>query len=184
MRHNIDKHTCSIITANIEVLLNHCLRFYDRQFVTRQLVNKDVLSRFEDLMIDYFDSDKPQQIGLPTVNWCAEKLHFSSNYFGDLVKKETGKSAIEYIHFMVINKVKDLLLGSDKTVSEIAYEVGVQYPHHLSRMFKKNHRPHPQRVPQTSQLKTMRPSFQNKKSTRGEQGHENRILLPTGREFM
>ena len=137
LRHNIDKHTRSIITANIEVLLNHCLRFYDRQFVTRQLVNKDVLSRFEDLMIDYFDSDKPQQIGLPTVNWCAEKLHFSSNYFGDLVKKETGKSAIEYIHFMVINKVKDLLLGSDKTVSEIAYEVGFQYPHHLSRMFKK-----------------------------------------------
>ena len=96
-----------------------------------------MLSRFEDLMIDYFDSDKPQQIGLPTVNWCAEKLYFSSNYFGDLVKKETGKSAIEYIHFMVINKVKDLLLGSDKTVSEIAYEVGFQYPHHLSRMFKK-----------------------------------------------
>ena len=136
-RQHRSKHTRSIITANIEVLLNHCLRFYDRQFVTRQLVNKDVLSRFEDLMIDYFDSDKPQQIGLPTVNWCAEKLHFSSNYFGDLVKKETGKSAIEYIHFMVINKVKDLLLGSDKTVSEIAYEVGVQYPHHLSRMFKK-----------------------------------------------
>ena len=137
LQHAIDKHSRSIITANIEVLLNHCLRFYDRQFVTRKVVNKDVLVRFENLMADYFDSDKPQELGLPSVNWCADQLHFSSNYFGDLVKKETGKSAIEYIHFAIINRVKDLLIGTNKTVSEIAYEVGFQYPHHLSRMFKK-----------------------------------------------
>ncbi len=137
LQHAIDKHSRSIITANIEVLLNHCLRFYDRQFVTRKVVNKDVLVRFENLMADYFDSDKPQELGLPSVNWCADQLHFSPNYFGDLVKKETGKSAIEYIHFAIINRVKDLLLGTNKTVSEIAYEVGFQYPHHLSRMFKK-----------------------------------------------
>ena len=137
LQHAIDKHSRSIITANIEVLLNHCLRFYDRQFVTRKVVNKDVLVRFENLMADYFDSDKPQELGLPSVNWCADQLHFSPNYFGDLVKKETGKSAIEYIHFAIINRVKDLLLGTNKTVSEIAYEVGFQYPHLLSRMFKK-----------------------------------------------
>ena len=113
------------------------LRFYDRQFATREAINRDVLTRFEDLMTGYFDSDKPEQIGLPTVAWCADQLHFSANYFGDLIKKETGKSAIEYIHLTVINRVKDLLASTNKTVSEIAYEVGFQYPHHLSRMFKK-----------------------------------------------
>ena len=88
-------------------------------------------------MSEYFDSDKPANIGLPTVAWCAEQLHFSANYFGDLIKKETGKSAIEYIHLSIIDHVKELLAGTNKTVSEIAYEVGFQYPHHLSRMFKK-----------------------------------------------
>ncbi len=137
LHHNIDRHSRSIITSNIEVLLNHCLRFYDRQFVTREAINRDVLIRFEELMAKYFDSDKPEQIGLPTVAWCADQLHFSANYFGDLIKKETGKTAIEYIHLAVINRVKDLLASTDKTVSEIAYEVGFQYPHHLSRLFKK-----------------------------------------------
>ena len=137
LHHSIDKHSRSIITSNIEVLLNHCLRFYDRQFATRETINRDVLTRFEELMTGYFDSDKPEQIGLPTVAWCADQLHFSANYFGDLIKKETGKSAIEYIHLTVINRVKDLLTSTNKTVSEIAYQVGFQYPHHLSRLFKK-----------------------------------------------
>lgn len=137
LHHTIDKHSRNIITSNIEVLLNHCLRFYDRQFDTREAINRDVLTRFEALMLDYFNSDKPEQNGLPTVTWCADQLHFSANYFGDLIKKETGKSAIEYIHLAVINHVKELLASTGKTVSEIAYEVGFQYPHHLSRMFKK-----------------------------------------------
>lgn len=137
LRHSADKHSKSIITANIEVLLNHCMRFYDRQFSTRKVINKDVLTRFEYLMSDYFESDKPQRIGLPSVSYCAEELHFSPNYFGDLIKKETGKSAIEFIHLTIINKVKEKLAETSKTVSEIAYEIGFQYPHHLSRMFKK-----------------------------------------------
>lgn len=137
LHHSIDRHSRSIITSNIEVLLNHCLRFYDRQFTSREVINRDVLVRFEQLMGGYFDSDKPGQIGLHTVAWCADQLHFSANYFGDIIKKETGKSAIEYIHLAVINRVKELLVGTNKTVSEITYEVGFQYPHHLSRMFKK-----------------------------------------------
>ena len=137
LHHTIDKHSRGILTSNIEVLLNHCLRFYDRQFATREVINRDVLTRFETLMLDYFNSDKPEQNGLPTVAWCADQLHFSANYFGDLIKKETGKSAIEYIHLAVINRVKVLLASTSKTVSEIAYEVGFQYPHHLSRVFKK-----------------------------------------------
>ena len=110
IQHTIDRHSRAIIVSNIEVLLNHCLRFYDRQFATREAVNSDVLTRFEALLNGYFDSKKPEELGLPSVSWCAEQLHLSANYFGDLVKKQTGKSAIEYIHFAIINKVKDRLL--------------------------------------------------------------------------
>lgn len=137
LQHTIDKHSRSIIVSNIEVLLNHCLRFYDRQFATREAINSDVLTRFETLLDGYFDTEKSVELGLPSVAWCADQLHFSANYFGDLVKKQTGKSAIEYIHLAIINKVKDRLLETNKTVSEIAYETGFQYPHHLSRLFKK-----------------------------------------------
>ena len=119
------------------MLLNHCVRFYDRQFVTRETVNKDSLTRFEELLRGYFASDTPQQLGLPSVAWCADQLHLSANYFGDLIKKETGKSAQEYIQLVVMEKVKELLAESNKTVSEIAYELGFKYPHHLSRVFKK-----------------------------------------------
>ena len=137
LQHAIDKQSKQIITANIEVLLNHCVRFYDRQFVTREIVNKDLLTRFEELLRGYFTSDKPQSIGLPSVAWCADQLHLSANYFGDLVKKETGKSAQEYIQLTIIDRAKELLLNSNRSVSEIAYMLGFKYPHHLSRLFKK-----------------------------------------------
>lgn len=137
LQHSIDKHSKSIITANIEVFLNHCLRFYDRQFITRENQNKDMLSRFEMLLTTYFDSDKPQTVGLPSVQYFADELHLSANYFGDLIKKETGKSAQEYIQLKVIEKSKDKLYNLDKSINEIAYELGFKYPHHFSRMFKK-----------------------------------------------
>lgn len=136
LEQNIDKHTKSIVTSTIETLLNYCVRFYDRQFVTREEVNKDLLSRFEQVLDNYFDSDNLRTLGLPTVPFCADKLHLSRNYFGDLIKKETGKTPLEYIQFKTIDRCKDLLVSTNKTVSEIAYEVGFKYPHHLSRMFK------------------------------------------------
>ncbi|OUP06110.1 AraC family transcriptional regulator [Mediterranea sp. An20] len=136
LRHGIDKHSRNIIVSNIEVLLNNCLRFYDRQFATRSVLNSDVLTRFHTLLNSYFNSGKPEELGLPSVAWCADQLHFSANYFGDMVKKQTGKSAIECIHQAVIDKVKDLLLETDKTISEIAYETGFKYPQHLTRLFK------------------------------------------------
>ena len=137
LTHSIDKHSKSILIANIEVFLNHCLRFYDRQFITREDANKDMLSRFEQLLDNYFESDKPQIIGLPSVQYFADQLHLSANYFGDLIKKETGQSAQEYIQLKVIDKAKDKLYNPDKSVNEIAYELGFKYPHHFSRMFKK-----------------------------------------------
>jgi len=137
LEHSIDKHSKSIITANIEVFLNHCLRFYDRQFITRENVNKDTLSCFEQLLNNYYESDKPQTIGLPSVQYFADELHLSANYFGDLIKKETGKSAQEYIQLKMIEKSKDKLYNPEKSINEIAYELGFKYPHHFSRMFKK-----------------------------------------------
>lgn len=92
-----DKHSNVIIASAIELLLNYCMRFYDRQFEMRKTANKDVLSHFEDLLNGYFISDKPKHFGTPTVSWFADQLHLSPNYFGDLIKKETGKSAIEHI---------------------------------------------------------------------------------------
>lgn len=137
LTHSIDKHSKSILTANIGVFLNHCLRFYDRQFVTRENVNKDTLSQFELLLGNYFESDKPETIGLPSVQYFADEFHLSANYFGDLIKRETGKSAQEYIQIKIIEIAKDKLYSPDKSINEIAYELGFKYPHHFSRMFKK-----------------------------------------------
>lgn len=96
----IDKHSKDIIASTIELLLNHCQRFYDRQFITRENINKDILVRFENLLSDYFESDQPQTVGLPSVQYAADRLHLSPNYFGDLIKKETGKSAQESIQLL------------------------------------------------------------------------------------
>lgn len=132
----IDKHSKSLIVSNIELFLNYCIRFYDRQFITREHVNQGMLARFEGLLNAYFSSDKPQKIGLPSVAYFAEELHVSANYFGDLIKSETGKSAKEYIQSKIIELAKNKIFSPDKTVSEIAYELGFKYPQHFTRLFK------------------------------------------------
>jgi AraC-like DNA-binding protein len=134
--HAIDKHSKTLITSNIELFLKYCVRFYDRQFITRDHVHKDVLVRFEALLEAYFGSDKPQRLGLPSVAYCAEQLNLSTNYFGDLLKKETGKSPQECIQNKVIDIAKERVLDVSKSISEIAYEIGFKYPTHFSRLFK------------------------------------------------
>ena len=136
LQHAIDKHSRQLIVSNIELFLNYCTRFYDRQFITRDNVNKGILERFEQLLDSYFSSDKPQNLGLPSVAWCADELHLSANYFGDLIKKETGKSAQEYIQSRVINIAKERIFAIDKSISEIAYELGFKYPQHFTRLFR------------------------------------------------
>lgn len=136
LRHPIDHHSKRIIASNIELLLNHCIRFYDRQFVTREVANHDVLSRFENLLSGYFDASDAKQ-GLPTVAWFADKLYLSANYFGDLVKREMGISAQEYIQQQIIERAKFLLVDKQMTVSQAAYALGYKYPNHLSRVFKR-----------------------------------------------
>ena len=136
LEHAIDKHSKNLIVSNIELFLNYCVRFYDRQFITRDNIHKDILTRFEKLLDDYFQSVKPQTLGLPSVAYCAEQFNLSSNYFGDLVKKETGKSAQEYIQEKLIDVAKEKVFDVSKSISEIAYEMGFKYPQHFARLFK------------------------------------------------
>ncbi|CAI8439701.1 MAG: HTH-type transcriptional activator RhaS [Cryomorphaceae bacterium] len=132
----VDKHSKKLISSNIELFLNYCDRFYDRQFITRQHVNSSVLAKFEALLFEYLNSDKPEQIGFPMVQYFAEQLNLSPNYFGDLIKKETGNTTQDYIQTKVINIAKERIFDVDKSISEIAYELGFKYPQHFTRLFK------------------------------------------------
>lgn len=138
LEHSVDKHSKKLIISNIELFLNYCVRFYDRQFITRDNANKGILEKFESLLNAFFLSDKPHQIGLPSVSYCARELHLSANYFGDLIKKETGKTASEYIQLKVIDVAKEKVFDPHKSVSEIAYELGFKYPQHFTRLFKQH----------------------------------------------
>ncbi len=134
---NIDEFSRDVLISNIELLLNYIRRYYSRQFITRKSQNTDLLSRFEQLIKAYFDSEKMETEGLPTVQYFAKALHLSPSYLSDLLKKETGKNAQEQIHFYLIEKAKNLLLNSEETVSEIAYSLGFEHPPYFSRLFKK-----------------------------------------------
>ncbi len=133
----IDKHTKNLIVSNIELFLNYCVRFYDRQFITRTNANQGILTRFENLLNDYFNSNKAAKLGLPSVSYCAEQLFISPNYFGDMIKKETGKSPLEHIQLKVMSIAKERIFDPAKNIAEIAYELGFKHPQHFSRMFKK-----------------------------------------------
>lgn len=137
LEHAIDKHSKSLIAMNIELLLNYCMRFYERQFLTRSNANQDSLTKFEQLLDKYFQSNQPVQKGLPSVKYFADKICLSPNYFGDMVKKETGKTPQEHIQEKVIELAKEWIMGTDDTVSQISYSLGFQYPQHLCRLFKK-----------------------------------------------
>lgn len=136
LKQPIDKHSKKLIASNIELFLDYCQRFYDRQFITRENVNRGILERFEDLMNTYFSSEKPQTIGLPSVAYFADELNLSANYFGDLIKKETGQSAKDYILNRTIDEAKNRIYENNKTVNEIAYGLGFKYPQHFTRLFK------------------------------------------------
>lgn len=137
LEHGVDKHSKTLLVNHIELLLNYCMRFYERQFITRGKTNRDVLTCFENLLDEYFESTLAEQDGLPTVKYFADKLCLSSNYFGDMFKKETGKSPQEYIQEKVIELAKERISGTADTVSQIAYSLGFQYPQHFCRLFKK-----------------------------------------------
>jgi AraC-like DNA-binding protein len=132
----VDKHSKRLIVANIELFLNYCTRFYDRQFITRENVNQGIVEQFENLLDEYFQADKLQSLGLPTVAYCAEQVHLSANYFGDLIKKETGITAQAYIQAKIVDAAKERILDHSKSLSEISYELGFRYQQHFTRLFK------------------------------------------------
>lgn len=136
LKQTIDKHSKKLIAANIGLFLDYCQRFYDRQFITRDNANRGILEKFEALLNDYFNSENPQTIGTPSVSYFANKLYLSSNYFGDLIKKETGQTVKDYLQNKTIEYAKKRLFETDKTVNEIAFELGFKYPQHFTRLFK------------------------------------------------
>lgn len=137
MEYPVDRHSKELLSVNIELLLDYCLRFYDRQFHTREKVNSDILRKFEQHLNEYFRNGASQKNGLPSVRFFAEKAYLSPGYFGDLIKKETGKTAQEYIQSKIIDLSKQYLLGTQQSIGEIAYSLGFQYPQHFSRLFKR-----------------------------------------------
>jgi AraC family transcriptional regulator, transcriptional activator of pobA len=136
LEHAIDNHSKKLIVSNIELFLNYCSRFYERQFITREKVHQGILEKFENLLNEYFQTSKSLSHGLPSVAYCAGELNLSAGYFGDLIKKETGKTAQEYIQSKVIDVAKEKIFDQSKSVSEIAYELGFKYPQHFTRLFK------------------------------------------------
>ena len=137
LEHPVDKFSRQLFVSNIEVLLNYCMRFYERQFVTREELNNDVLARFEQLLNEYWDSGEAKIYGLPTVKYFADKICLSPNYFGDLIKTATGKSAQERIQSKIIEMSKEAILNPRLNTKQIANMLGFQYPQHFLRFFKK-----------------------------------------------
>ena len=136
LQHPIDRHSQTLITDAIGLLLDYCLRYYDRQFITRHKVNSDILTAFHQQLHEYFVSGHPERNGLPSVAYFAEKACLSPNYFGDLISKESGTTAQRHIQDAVIERSKQLLIETRLPVSEIAYQLGFEYPQHFSRLFK------------------------------------------------
>lgn len=132
----LDQHSQTLLVSNIELFLNYCMRFYDRQFSTRTQANQDILSRFEQVLLAYYKSEQPQILGIPSVRYCADQLHLSANYFGDLIKKETGRTALDHIQSTMINEAKIMLCDHRKQISEVAQQLGFTYQQHFTRLFK------------------------------------------------
>ncbi len=133
----IDKHTRNVFVSAIDLLLNHCSRYYDRQFITRENVNNTVVGAVNAFLSNYFASSTVTEEGLPTVLQCAEHVNLSPNYLSDLLRKETGKTTLEHIHYHLLELAKDRLLGTNEPVKVIAYSLGFDYSSYFSNFFKK-----------------------------------------------
>ena len=133
---NIDKFSQAVIIAQLELLLSYSDRYYHRQFLTRKITNHQILTRLEDILTEYFNSDSLAEKGLPTVKYISETLHVSPNYLSGLLKVLTGQSTQQHLHDKLIEKAKEKLSTTDLSVSEIAYELGFEHPQSLSKLFK------------------------------------------------
>ena len=136
-RNNQDEFSKDIILAHIDSILKYAQRFYKRQFLNRTKLSGGTVSRFQKILRTYFETGKIRQFGLPSVNAIANELNTSARYLSDLLKQETGKTALEHIHIFLIDEAKNLLLGTENTIAETAYQLGFENPPYFSRLFKK-----------------------------------------------
>ncbi len=132
----IDSHSQRVIVSSLELLLNYCSRFYERQFNTRTARNKDIVTQVERVLKDYYKAGQLPEYGAPSIHYLADKVNLSHNYLSDLLKKETGRSAKDHINDFLVDKAKNLLLSTEDSISEISYSLGFNYPHYFSRLFK------------------------------------------------
>lgn len=135
--HAVDRHSKTLISRHIELLLDYCTRFYERQFITRCEANQKLMGKFEKLLDEYFESNHPKNTNFPSAKYYADHLQLSSRYFIDLLKFETGKSIQEYTQFKRFNRAKQQLLTTDKPVSRIAEELGYSSTPYFTRLFTK-----------------------------------------------
>lgn len=132
---SIDKHSRELIVSNIELLLNYCLRFYDRQFITREEINHATVKKFV-AMLDHYIANHAQQHGLPTVAYFADKCCYSTKYFGELVKTETGRTAKDFINDRLLRVAMQLLSDETLSIAQVSHQLGFEYPQHFVRFFK------------------------------------------------
>lgn len=133
---NMDRHSQELIVQNLETILKYSERYYDRQFYTRSNLNKDLVAKFEAFLQTYFSSGDLSQHGVPTIDACGEAMNMSGAYLSDLLRRETGRSAKDHIYRFLIEKAKTTLLNSQERVSQIAYQLGFEYPQNFSKLFK------------------------------------------------
>ena len=133
---NIDKFSKQIIISHIEALLNYSERFYNRQFITREKANHQILNRLEKLLTNYFNNDDLISKGLPTVHYVAENLNVSPGYLGSLLRTLTGQNTQQHIHDKLIEKAKEKLSTTNLSISEIAYQLGFEHSQSFSKLFK------------------------------------------------
>ena len=135
LQHPIDRHSRELIVSNIELLLNYCLRFYDRQFITREEINHSVVKKFISLLDEYIARQAMRE-GLPTVAYFADKCCYSPKYFGELVKTETGRTAKSLISDRLLSAARQLLVDETLSITQISQHLGFEYPQHFVRFFK------------------------------------------------
>ncbi|NND05255.1 MAG: helix-turn-helix transcriptional regulator [Saprospiraceae bacterium] len=136
-QNNQDKFSKDIIISQLGTLLKYANRFYERQFLNRKEWSNDLLEHFNQQLSAYFDSGQLQEKGIPSIEQIADKLSVSQRYLSDTLKKETGKTSTEHLQLYLIDEAKNILLNPNKTIAEVAYELGFEYPPYFSRLFKK-----------------------------------------------
>lgn len=134
---NQDEYSKEIIIGLLDTLLKYANRFYKRQFINRTEINSDLMFKLQKTLVRYFETGIFRELGAPSIDWVANELRVSPRYLSDALKADTGKTALEHIHLFLIDEAKNLLLEPGKTVAEVAYKLGFEYPQYFSRLFKK-----------------------------------------------